>query len=214
MTVTENAQCELQGMFSPTFGKASAHQICLYSYKSNVNTIYEDTRCCASLSLLSVLWKRYLKKVRVIAMCVLQLNCSDMQIGTDLLRRPKKRRQSKCQTLLPWTGDQGCRNGWVGTGWWGALGLCIQANVQKHTLVHLFMCGCVHACLYMQLWASSDITMSQLAHSVTQPSRQMHTQGSQALMLNAWRGRGCLVLLWGPKPVNDAGHQKPHRWLI
>lgn len=111
MTVTENAQCELQGMFSPTFGKASAHQICLYSYKSNVNTIYEDTRCCASLSLLSVLWKRYLKKVRVIAMCVLQLNCSDMQIGTDLLRRQKKGDKANVKLCSPELGTRGAGMG-------------------------------------------------------------------------------------------------------
>lgn len=100
MTVTENAQCELRGMFSPTFGKASAHQICLCGYKSNLNTIYEDARCCASLSLLSVLWKRYLKKVRAIAVCVLQLNCSDMQIGTDPKKKGDKANVKLCSPEL------------------------------------------------------------------------------------------------------------------
>lgn len=69
----------------------------------------------------------------------------------------------------------------------------------------------------------SDGTLSpatQVSPPVSQPP-PMRPHVSQGLGLIAWVGavvgrgeRGCLVLLWGPKPVNDAGHQKPHRWLI
>lgn len=167
MTVTENAQCELQGMFSPTFGKASAHQICLYSYKSNVNTIYEDTRCCASLSLLSVLWKRYLKKVRVIAMCVLQLNCSDMQIGTDLLRRQKKKETKQMSNSAPLNWGPGVQE-WVGRDWLvGCTGLMYSSKCAKthiSALIHVWMCECVFIYAIMSFFRHHHVTASSFCH--------------------------------------------------
>ena len=91
-------------------------------------------------------------------------------------------------------------------------GFRVQADVNVQTVGYL--CMCTRVCLYMQLSASADFTFSQLSSSVTQPPLLAHPRVSLGWILEAGGEGGCLVLLWGPKPVNDAGHQKPHRWLI
>ena len=173
------------------------------------------------LHYLSWLGGKYLNGVPVLVMCPLQPMRSDMQNGTDLLRQ--KGDKANVKLCSPELGLRLGMQGWghvvvvvrlckISVCLWAGKGLSVEADVQKHTLF-TYAWGCVG--LYMQLSASLDITFKQLSPPVTQPSPQTHAHIClKRLDTLCMREGGCLVLLWGPKPVNDGGHQKPHRWLI
>lgn len=130
----------------------------------------------------SLLCGKYLNEVPVLVMCPLQPMRSDMQNGNDLLKRQKKRDKANVK-LCSCELRPGCRGGGLLVSWGGyakfmcararacVCGLNVQADVRKLTLVCLCMCACVYVCLYMQLSATSDITLSQLSPPVTSLAR-------------------------------------------
>lgn len=151
----------------------------------------------------AVLCGKYLNEVPVLVMCPLQPIRSDMQNGTDLLRRQKKR-QSKCQTVFLWTGTGGagvgacwCRGEFmlnvcvcVSVLWQGLM--CASRCVQTNTLAYLCVCACVfvYAIIsFIRHYFVSTISPCQ-PNNPPKNTHNTHTQVSWGLILNAWKKRG------------------------
>lgn len=99
----------------------------------------------------AVLCGKYLNEVPVLVMCPLQPKRSDMQNGTDLLRRQKKetKQMSNC---VPLNWDWGRRGGGLLVSWGVyAKFMCVSVSVRWQGLMRASRCVKTHVSVLMRV---------------------------------------------------------------